>query len=59
MGRMTRSSAAEKMELIRIVEDSGLPVKQILAELDIPHSTFYRWYNRYLEAGHDGLVNCS
>ena len=57
MGRMTRSSAAEKMEIIRIVEESALPVKQTLAELDIPHSTFYRWYDRYLEAGYDGLVD--
>ena len=57
MGRMTRSSAAEKMEIIRIVEESGLPVKQTLAELDIPQSTFYRWYDRYREAGYDGLVD--
>ena len=57
MGRMTRSSAAEKMEIIRIVEELALPVKQTLAELDIPHSTFYRWYDRYLEAGYDGLVD--
>lgn len=55
MGRMTRSSAAEKMEIIRSVEDSGLPVKQTLAELDVPRSTFYRWYDRYLEAGYEGL----
>lgn len=57
MGRMTRSSAAEKMEIIRIVEASALPVKQTLAELDVPRSTFYRWYDRYLEAGYDGLVD--
>ena len=44
---MTRSSAAEKMEIIRIVEESALPVKQTLAELDVPYSTFYRWYGHY------------
>jgi putative transposase len=55
MGRVTRSSAAEKMEIIRLVEDSALPVKQTLAELDVPRSTFYRWYDRYLEAGYEGL----
>lgn len=55
MGRLTRSSAAEKLELIRLVEELPLPVKQALAELDIPRSTFYRWYARYLEAGYDGL----
>ena len=57
MGRLTRSSAAEKLELIRLVEESALPVKQTLAELDIPRTTFYRWYERYLKAGYDGLVD--
>lgn len=55
MGHLTRSSAAEKLEIIRLVEGSSLSVKQTLAELDIPRSTFYRWYDRYLEAGYDGL----
>jgi putative transposase len=55
MGRVVRSSAAEKLELIHLVEESALPVKQTLAELDIPRSTFYRWYARYLEAGYEGL----
>jgi putative transposase len=59
MGRLTRSSAAEKLELIRMVEESSLPVKQTLADLDLPRSTFYRWYNRYLEAGYDGLQDRS
>lgn len=45
MGRVTRSSAAEKLEIIRIVEGSSLSVKQTLAELGIPRSTFYRWYD--------------
>ncbi len=57
MGRVTRSSAAEKLEIIRLVEGSSLPIKQTLAELDIPRSTFYRWYDRYLEIGYDGLVD--
>lgn len=59
MGRLTRSSAAEKLELIRLVEESVLPVKQTLAELDIPRSTFYRWYAHYLEAGDEGLEDRS
>jgi putative transposase len=57
MGRVTRSSATEKLEIIRLVEGSSLPVQQTLAELDVPRSTFYRWYNRYLELGYEGLVD--
>lgn len=53
---MTRYSQAEKMEVIRIVERSELPVKQTLVELDVPRSTFYGWYQRYLAAGYDGLA---
>jgi putative transposase len=53
---MTRYSQAEKMESIRLVETSELPVKQTLAELDVPRSTFYDWYGRYTEGGYDGLA---
>ena len=51
-----RYSQAEKMEVIRIVEGSGLGVKRTLDELGINHSTFYNWYRRYEEAGYDGLA---
>jgi transposase-like protein len=54
---MTRYSQAEKMEIIRLVETSELPVKQTLAELEVPRSTFYDWYRRYVEAGYDGLAD--
>jgi len=47
MGGMTRTSASEKYETIRLVEESSLPVKQTLAELGVPRSTFYRWYDQY------------
>jgi putative transposase len=57
VGRMTRYSQAEKLEIIRLVETSELPVKQTLAELEVPRSTFYDWYRRYLEAGYDGLAD--
>ena len=50
-----RTSAAEKFEIIRLVEEAVLPAKRVLAELDIPRSTFYRWYKHYQEAGYDGL----
>jgi len=54
-----RYKQAEKMEIIRMVEQSGLPVKRTLAELDINRSTFYQWYRRYYQDGYDGLSNRS
>jgi len=52
-----RYSQPEKMEIIRTVENSNLPVKRTLAELDINRSTFYSWYRRYSEKGYDGLAD--
>jgi transposase InsO family protein len=54
-----RHSQAEKMEIIRIVEQSHLPIKHTLKELDIASSTFYDWYRRYQEYGYDGLADKS
>ncbi|MDW3651927.1 MAG: IS3 family transposase [Bacteroidia bacterium] len=51
-----RYSQAEKYELIQLVEQSGLSVRKTLKELDIHPSTFYNWYNRYLEKGYEGLA---
>ena len=48
-------TAAEKMELIRLVEGSDLPVRRTLRELGVPRSTFYDWYQRYREHGRGGL----
>jgi putative transposase len=48
-------TAAEKREAIRLVEDSDLPVRRTLREIQIPRATFYRWYQRYRAAGLDGL----
>ena len=39
-----RYSSSEKMEIIRIVEDSELSVRQTLKELGIHRSNFYKWY---------------
>ena len=50
-----RYPASEKLEIIRTVEGSHLPTKQTLDMLGIPRSTFYRWYDLYLEDGLDGL----
>jgi transposase-like protein len=41
-----RYPAAEKLEIIRLVEGSHLPVRQTLVKLGIPPATFYRWYER-------------
>jgi len=52
-----RYSQSEKMEIIRLVEESELPIKRTLDELDVSKSTFYRWYRRYNEHGYDGLAS--
>jgi len=52
-----RYSQSEKMQIIRLVEESPVSVKQTLLELDINRSTFYKWYRRYQEGGFDALAN--
>ena len=46
-----RYPGTEKLEIIRLVEHSPLPVRQTLAKLGIARSTFYRWYDRYSRSG--------
>ncbi|KZL16827.1 hypothetical protein PsAD2_03299 [Pseudovibrio axinellae] len=43
-----RCPAHEKLEIIRLVENSHQPVKHTPKRLGIPRSTFYGWYERYL-----------
>ena len=50
-----RYPAAEKLEIIRLVERSHLPAKQTLGLLGVPRTTFYRWYERYRLEGHEAL----
>ena len=50
-----RYSQSEKMEIIKMVEESDLSVKRTLKELDVPKSTFYGWYRRYESGGYDAL----
>ena len=50
-----RYPASEKLEIIRTVEGSHLSTKQTLNMLGIPPTTFYRWYDLYLEGGLAGL----
>jgi len=54
-----RYPASEKLEIIRLVEGSHLPARQTLAKLNIPRTTFYRWYDRYLQRGEAGLKDQS
>jgi transposase InsO family protein/transposase-like protein len=54
-----RHSQSEKMEIIRIVEQSHLPIKHTLKELAIASSTFYDWYRRFQIDGYDGLTDRS
>ena len=52
-----RYSQAEKMEIIRIVENSELSVRMTLKELCLSRSTYYDWYRKYIEGGFEGLSN--
>ena len=47
--RYMRYSSAEKHEIIQLVENSHLLLKRTLQQLDISRSTWYNWYDRYLE----------
>ena len=38
-----RYQAAEKLEIIRLVEQSHLPARRTLDRLGVPRATFYRW----------------
>ena len=50
-----RYAASEKLEIIRLVEESHLSARQTLAKLGLPRTTFYRWYDRYLQRDEAGL----
>ena len=52
-----RYPASEKLEIIRIVEQSHLPAKQTLDQLSIARRTFCRWYDRYLDGGPEALAD--
>ncbi len=54
-----RYPASEKLEIIRLVEQSHLPVRRTLEKLGIPHTTFYRWYDRYQSGGPEALEDKS
>ncbi|TDT75662.1 homeodomain-containing protein, partial [Litoreibacter halocynthiae] len=54
-----RYPASEKLEIIRLVEESHLSAWRTLGKLGIPRTTFYRWYDRYLQRGEAGLQDQS
>ena len=50
-----RYPASEKLEIIRLVEQSHLPVKRTLEKLGIPRATLYRWCDLYQAGGPEAL----
>jgi transposase InsO family protein len=52
-----RTPAAEKLEIIGLVEQSHLPARQTLEKLGIRPSTFYRWYDRFRTTGPEALTD--
>jgi len=50
-----RYPVSEKLEIIRLVEQSRLSVKRTLNKLGISRPTFYRWYDLYRRFGEAGL----
>jgi len=50
-----RYPASEKLEIIKLIEQSHLPAKQTLDKLGIPRSTFYLWYDKYQSGGVEAL----
>jgi len=50
-----RYSGSEKLEIIKLVEQSTLSVCRTLASMGIPRSTFYDWYSRYQGGGIEAL----
>jgi putative transposase len=54
-----RYPASEKLEIIRLVEQSHLPVRRTLDKLGVPRATFYRWYDCYRSDGPEALQDRS
>jgi len=52
-----RYAAGEKLEIIRLVEQSSLSVQRTLDQIGVPRATFYRWYDRYRASDTNGLMD--
>jgi putative transposase len=54
-----RYPACEKLEIIRLVEQSHLSVRRTLEKIGIPRATFYRWYELSQTGGPEALEDRS
>ena len=54
-----RYPASDKLEILRLVEPSHLPVRRTLEKLGIPRPTFYHWYDRYRTGGSEAFEDRS
>ena len=52
-----RFSAEEKLRIINLVRESNDSTRNVLKELGINSSTYYKWYDRYRKSGPAGLEN--
>ena len=50
-----RYSASEKLEIIKLVEQSNRSVSRTPELIGVPRATFYRWVDRYVTGGPDAL----
>jgi putative transposase len=50
-----RYAASDKLEIIRLVETSHLPVRRTLDKIGIPKTTFHAWLDRYAAGGFEAL----
>ena len=54
-----RYTASEKLEIIKLVEQSNRSVCRTMELIGIPRATFYRWYDLYVTGGPDALEDRS
>jgi putative transposase len=52
-------NAQNKLEILRAVECSPVPVTEALIRLDLPAATYYRWRRKFRRQGRDGLADHS
>ncbi len=50
-----RYPTSEKVEIIRIVEQSSLSARRTLEQIGVARAIFYRWYDQYQTGGPEAL----